>query len=228
MRAVYPRIIAHRGGGCLAPENTLAGIALAARLGCRGVEFDAMLSQDGVPVLIHDETLDRTTSGSGPVAVHTLEELRRLDAGGEPVPTLADALALCDRLGLWANIEIKPSAGREAETGVVVADLLAERWSGNGVISSFSDCALAAARRQAADFDYALLVARLPVDWQMCLDRLGCAAIHCSVEGFDPAAAAVARLIPLACYTVNDRAVADALLAEGVVAVFTDRPDLWQ
>jgi glycerophosphoryl diester phosphodiesterase len=62
-----PRWFAHRGGGSLAPENTLAGIRLAARLGYKAVEFDVMLSGDGTPVLIHDETLERTTNGVGRV-----------------------------------------------------------------------------------------------------------------------------------------------------------------
>jgi glycerophosphoryl diester phosphodiesterase len=61
----YPRLIVHRLGGALAPENTLAGLAVAARLGCKAVEFDVMLSRDGVALVIHDETLERTTSGSG-------------------------------------------------------------------------------------------------------------------------------------------------------------------
>lgn len=224
MRTGYPRIIAHRGGGSLAPENTLAGIALAASLGCRGVEFDVMLSGDGVPVLMHDDTLDRTTGGSGPVAARALAALRRLDAGGEPVPTLVEALALCDRLGLWANVEIKPSAGRDDETGAVVARLLATGWSGHGVVSSFSEPALAVARRLAPGLAYALLAETLPADWPARLARLGCRAIHCAAAGFDGAAA---QRVPIACYTVDDRAAAEGLLAAGAVAVFTDRPDRW-
>ena len=93
---IYPRIIAHRCGGALAPENTLAGLRLAARLGCGGVEFDTMLAADGVPVLMHDETLERTTSGCGRVADLDSISLARFDAGSrhhpafaaEPVPTL--------------------------------------------------------------------------------------------------------------------------------------------
>ncbi len=78
----YPRIIAHRCGGALAPENSLAGLGIAARLGCRGVEFDVMLSRDGVPFLMHDETLERTTTGSGRVADLSIAEIQRFDAGG--------------------------------------------------------------------------------------------------------------------------------------------------
>jgi glycerophosphoryl diester phosphodiesterase len=222
----YPHVIAHRGGGSLAPENTLAGIMLAARLGRRGVEFDVMLSRDGIPVLIHDETVDRTTDGSGAVAALTLAELRRLDAGGEPVPTLAEALDLCHTLGLWLNAEIKPGRGREAATGELAARLLAARWPGAGIVSSFSETALAAARSVAPKLDYALLVDEPPADWRQRLERLGCRALHCRAEHFRPELAATGT--PVACYTVNDRKQADALLAAGAVAVFTDRPDLWQ
>src|SRR5262245_61294333 len=110
----FPRLVAHRGGGALAPENTLAGLRLAARLGYAGTEFDVKLSADGVPVLMHDDTLDRTTSGFGPVAPASLAELQDLDAGswfgraftGERVPTYAAAAEACRALKLWANVEI--------------------------------------------------------------------------------------------------------------------------
>src|SRR5262245_35511267 len=110
----FPQIVGHRGGGTLAPENTLAGIRTAAQMGCGGVEFDVMLSADGVPVLIHDETLERTTNGHGSVATTAYASLASLDAGawfdprfrGERVPTLDQAGKLCVELGLWANIEV--------------------------------------------------------------------------------------------------------------------------
>lgn len=95
----WPGVIAHRCGGALAPENTLAGLAIAARLGCTAVEFDVMLSQDGVPVLIHDETLDRCAISSGRVAGISAERLMATDVGvrfhpafaGETIPSLAAA-----------------------------------------------------------------------------------------------------------------------------------------
>ncbi len=233
----YPRIIAHRCGGALAPENTLAGLRVASGFGCRGVEFDAMLSRDGVPMLIHDETLERTTEGRGDVAAHDGAQLARLDAGarhhaafaGERVPTLAEALKLCAGLGLWANVEIKPSAGREAETGAVIAGLLSTRWDGEGVVSSFSAVALTAARAAAPGLRYSLLVEQIPPDWREQAAALGCTGLHCSIEA-DPAAvaAAAAAGLTVACYTVNRRDEAERLFAAGAAAVFTDRPDLWR
>jgi len=225
----YPCVIAHRCGGALAPENSLAGLAAAARCGCRGVEFDTMLAADGVPVLMHDETVDRTTSGRGEVAALTSAQLRALDLGGEPVPLLAEALERCAELGLWANIELKAPRGREVQLGQVVGRLLADRWNGNGLISSFSEAALAAARREAPAFACALLFDKLPADWRQRAERLGVVAIHCSarhVTAKEIAAMRTAGYV-VACYTVNLRGRAEDLLAAGVSAVFTDRPDLW-
>jgi len=117
----YPRILAHRGGGTLAPENTLGAIRLGAEMGFKGVEFDVMLAGDGTPVLMHDRTLKRTTRARGEVAHTSYAELARLDAGswhgkgwhGERIPRFEDAAHLCRSLGLWVNVEIKPAYGFE-------------------------------------------------------------------------------------------------------------------
>ncbi|MDK9715911.1 MAG: glycerophosphodiester phosphodiesterase [Sulfuritalea sp.] len=232
----YPRIIAHRCGGALAPENTLAGLRLAARLGCRGVEFDAMLAADGVPVLIHDETLERTTSGQGRVADMDSARLVRLDAGSrhhaafavEPVPTLDQALQLCAALGLWANVEIKPAAGHEVATGRVVARHAAAAGC-RLVLSSFSVAALQAAAAEAPQLPRALLVESISADWRERVTGLGAIALHCSARGLTAGIAAAVRAdgFPLACYTINRRDEAERLFAMGVSAVFSDRPDLW-
>lgn len=233
---IYPRIIAHRCGGALAPENTLAGLRVAARLGCRGVEFDAMLAADGVPVLIHDETLERTTSGRGRVADSDSAQLIRLDAGerhhrafaGESLPTLDQALLLCAELGLWANVEIKPSAGQEAETGRIVArSATAARCT--VLLSSFSDVALRSAAEAAPQLPRALLVEAIPADWRERVAAVGALALHASMRELtaDMLGAVRESGIPLACYTVNRREDGERLLAGGVCAVFSDRPDLW-
>lgn len=234
----YPRLIAHRCGGALAPENTLAGLRIAARLGVKAVEFDAMLSGDGVPVLIHDETLARTTGGNGRVAETALAELQRLDAGrhhhpafaGEAVPTLVAALALCDELKLAVNLEIKPAAGQEAVTGGTVAALAATCIPRAGLmLSSFSTAALDAAREMAPELPRALLVEAIPADWAEQLRQHGCTALHTAAGQLDPARAGMvlAAGFPLACYTVNDPQEARRLYALGVAAIFSDRPDLF-
>jgi len=234
----HPRGIAHRGGGVLAPENTLAGLRMAADLGCKGVEFDVMLSGDGTPVLIHDETLERTTSGRGRVAETGDAELARLDAGswhsgrfaGEPVPSFGDAAELCLALGLWANVEIKPSRGHEAETGRKVALEARELWSGlpPPLLSSFSLEALVAAREAAPELPRGLLVGAPPADWLTRLRQLGCLSLHCSRRYFGRRLLDEARHaeVPLLVYTVNDPEDAMQLLHSGVAAVITDRIDL--
>jgi glycerophosphoryl diester phosphodiesterase len=223
----YPRIIAHRCGGRLAAENTLAGLHAAARLGCRGVEFDVMLSADDIPVLMHDETVDRTTDGSGRVAELTLTELLRLNAGGEPVPTLEQALATCQRLGLWANVEIKPSAGLEARTGEVAGRLLSARWQGPGVVSSFSLAAIRAARRVAPELRYALLAETLPPDWQVLTRELELTGWHLPATAAAEVRALSNTGLNVACYTVDAPDLAAALFAAGATAIFSDRPDHW-
>ncbi|MCX7172155.1 MAG: glycerophosphodiester phosphodiesterase [Proteobacteria bacterium] len=237
----YPRYIAHRCGGALTPENTLAGLRLAARLGFRAVEFDVMLSADGVPVLIHDETLERTTDGSGRVAASSLVQLRHLDGGvrhhrafaGEPLPTLEQALDVCRALDLAANIEIKPTPGQENQTAVAVARLAQAAVHQSPpsalLLSSFSEKALATAREVAAELPRALLVEEIPPDWQARLQRLDCIALNCAAKHLQLAQATevVAAGFPLACYTVNQPEDAARLFAAGVAAIFTDRLDLF-
>lgn len=234
----HPRVAAHRCGGTLAPENTLAGLRLAARLGCRAVEFDVMLSADCTPVLIHDETLERTTDGRGCVADTGDAALAMLDAGawhsaryaGERIPTFAAAARLCRALDLWANVEIKPAAGHEAATGHAVASMARELWRGAvpPVLSSFSAAALEAAARAAPDLPRGLLCAEVPASWRTEFERLGCYSLHCGWRHATPELLdELAGLdIPLVCYTVNEPAEAARLLRAGVAMVITDRPDL--
>lgn len=238
----YPRIIAHRCGGALAPENTLAGLRIAARMGCRGVEFDVMLTADGVPILMHDETLARTINGEGLVASTTAAAIARLDAGckhhrafaGEPAPTFQAALQLCAALGVWANVEIKPSAGAGAETGRVVAGVvaghLAARREAAIVLSSFSMSALQQAMQVAPAVPRALLTETIPADWREQLAAVGASALHTAADAVNPVSlVAICNAgMRVACYTVNDRLTAGSLFAQGVCAVFSDRIDLWR
>ena len=228
-----PRWFAHRGGGSLAPENTLAGIRLAARLGYRAVEFDVMLSGDGTPLLIHDETLERTTNGSGRVCDTPDAILFSLDAGkGERLPRFADAAALCRELGLLANVEIKPASGYEVATAEVVARLSAELWRGAEVqplLSSFSLAALEVARDLAPTIRRGVLFEQPPADWLSEVRRLQAVSLHCDAELLDDEVLAMAREngIPVLCYTVNTEKQAKMLFSRGVSALFTDRLDLF-
>ncbi|MDT7516420.1 glycerophosphodiester phosphodiesterase [Rhodoferax mekongensis] len=157
----YPRWVAHRGAGKLAPENTLAAFRLGAGHGYRMFECDVKLSADGVPFLLHDATLARTTNAShqvlapvdhAQVAIKDVANeaiagnypwatLSRLDAGawhsrayaGETIPTLDGIAAYCIRNGYFLNIEIKPTPGTERPTGEVVAQHAARLWAGQSV-----------------------------------------------------------------------------------------------
>ncbi|HAP24195.1 MAG TPA: glycerophosphodiester phosphodiesterase, partial [Achromobacter sp.] len=125
----YSRHIAHRGGGRLAPENTLAAMRVGAEHGFTMFEYDVKLSSDNVLVLMHDDDVDRTSNGKGPAAAKTYAELAQLDFGswhsaayaGEPLPTFAAVARYTLANGIASDVEIKPCPGREAETGRAVA-----------------------------------------------------------------------------------------------------------
>lgn len=231
-------VLGHRGAAIHAPENTLAGLRAAHALGADGVEFDVMLSRDGQAMLMHDETLERTTDGSGPVAARDWREIAGLDAGawfdakfaGEPVPTLESALDLAASLGLMVNVEIKPTAGSERQTGALVAAQVAALWPAAApapLLSSFQEASLAAARDAAPALELALLVWDFPGDWRSRADALGCRALHCNHERLSAAqaAAVVAAGYALRCYTVNEPARARQLAGWGASAVISDCPD---
>ena len=236
----YPLWIAHRGAGKLAPENTLAAFRVGARHGYRAFECDVKLSADGVPFLLHDATLQRTTSGSGIAGELRWNELARLDAGswhshaydGESVPSL-EAIAhyvVHNRFAL--NIEVKPTPGAEQETGEVVAREAARLWNGASLLpllSSFSATALAAARATEESLPRALLLDGLRDGWLDEARALACVAVvanHASLDTKVIAQIHAADMHALS-YTVNDRTVARRLLAEGVAGLITDAVDLF-
>jgi glycerophosphoryl diester phosphodiesterase len=247
----WARVLAHRGGGTLAPENTMIAIRVGIEHGYRAIEIDAMLPRDHAPILMHDPRLGRTVAGDGAIADHTAAELARLDAGrwhsprfrGEPVPTLSDALAYCRREGVWCNVEIKPGPGREAATGRVVAATVAAVWADRmraggarqetvepavPLLSSFSIEALEAARAAVPDLPRGWLVERVPPDWRARLDALGCVAVHANHRHLTPELAGQIKASGawLFCYTVNEPARAREILEWGVDAFCTDRIDL--
>lgn len=247
----YPRILAHRGGGTLAPENTLAAIDVGRAYGYRGVEFDAMLSADAVPVLIHDPTLERTTGARGAVSDRSAAELTALDAGawhspafaGVRLPSFEAAVRHCRAHGLWINIEIKPAPGHETQTGTVVAQHTARLYADCIVaggaqaahaapavplFSSFQPQALAAARVAAPDVPRGLLLDRIPDDWRRLLQDLDAVALHTNHRHLT---AERARWVKeagywLFCYTVNSPERAAEITDWGVDAFCTDRIDL--
>ena len=247
----YPRVIAHRGGGTLAPENTLAAIRVGIEHGFRAIEFDAMLPCDDTPVLMHDPTLQRTALRPGAVTDFSAAQLARLDVGrwhslrfaGEPVPTLDETLAFCRGHDVWCNVEVKPAPGRAPATGRLVAERVwqayADRVQAAGdrqenvvptvpLLSSFSVEALQAARAVRPDLPRGWLIDRMPSDWYARLEGLGCVALHTNHRYLTASRVAEVKEAGawLFCYTVNEPARARDLLAWGVDALCTDRIDL--
>ena len=244
----YPFWIAHRGAGKLAPENTLAAFRLGAQHGYRMFECDAKLSADGVPFLMHDATLARTTNAAQTLATdatatgtdHAWAELSQLDAGswhsrafaGEPLPTLENATRFCRANGYALNIEIKPTPGTERRTGEVVAAHALRLWQGASVaplLTSFSQAALQGARETAPDLPRALLLDTLPQDWLQATLALGCVAVVCNHSLWNRVQVEKVHAAGLRAlsYTVNDEAVARCLMELGTDGIITDRVDLF-
>ena len=236
-------IVGHRGAAARAPENTAASLTAGLASGADQIEVDAGLTRDGRVVLLHDTTLDRTTSGRGPLRAKDWSQLRSLDSGswfsrrfaGEPPIDLDDALAIV-RPRVPLIVEIKP-VGKERERGVDPADgatvdgVLAafERTGGfRGVtISSSGWSLLAYAAQRVSGLDLALTVGstepRDPIAWAA---RIGATALHPSRRLCTPSYVARARGMGLlvVAYTVNLASELTPLLEAGVDGVFTDDP----
>lgn len=236
----YPRWVAHRGAGKLAPENTLAAFRLGAAHGYRMFECDAKLSADGVAFLMHDAELDRTTNGRGIGGEQPWSELSQLDAGGwhsrafagEPLATLENLARFCLASNHLLNIEIKPTPGTERETGEAVAQQSARLWQGAAIpplLTSFQVESLKGAQAVAPDLPRGLLLDKLWTGWLEAATGLECAAIVCNHKLWD--AGTVAQVhgagMRALSYTVNDEQAAQRLVALGTDGIITDRVDLF-
>lgn len=239
------RWIAHRGGGAAAPENTLAAFAAGYAAGFRAFECDVQLSADGVPFLLHDATLTRTTHARGAAAARRWADLHGLDAGawygarfrGEPLASLDAVLEFAAARRVWLNLELKPTPGAAARTGTVVATRVA-RWLREQprvpapLLSSFSPRALRAARVVLAQRQTQLPLALLCAHYNARVLRsacvLGASALHLHWRAITPARVRDIHATGLALrvYTVNRAPTAARLLAWGVEGMFTDRLDL--
>ncbi|WP_045854006.1 glycerophosphodiester phosphodiesterase [Raoultella terrigena] len=234
----YPHIVAHRGGGKLAPENTLAAIDTGARFGHTMIEFDAKLSKDGQIFLLHDDNLERTSNGWGVAGELAWHELLNVDAGswygrefkGEPLPLLSAVAERCRQLNMMANIEIKPTTGTGPLTGRVVALAARELWQGMTapLLSSFEIDALEAAQQAAPELPRGLLLDEWREDWRELTARLGCVSIHLNHKLLDEARVASLKAAGLyiLVYTVNKPQRAAELLRWGVDSICTDAIDV--
>ncbi len=227
-----PLILGHRGASAVAPENTRAAFERAFRDGADGIELDVTLSRDGVPVVIHDDTLDRTTDGRGAVWDRDLADLRRLDAGGwfgagfrgERIPTLAEALDLARGRGI-VNVEIKHGRGARMLVDPVVRVLKAHGREDGIVVSSFDPRILRRLRARDRRWRTAFLRSggqRRPL-WLMAA-YAAADFLHPDVRLSETAAKVARGWGRIVVWTVDDEPTARTLAARGVRGLITNRP----
>ena len=224
-----PLVFAHRGGAALAPENTLAAFTHAVALGADGIELDVRASRDGRVVVHHDETLDRTTTLRGPLSRLSADELARAD-----VPELSTVLGACRDVRVIVEIKVnEPEFGRR-----VVSELRKAGAIERACVGGFRGAVLRAVRDEepslatsAAREDVRLAVYRSWLRWPV---------MRPSYAGYQiPEHSGATRVVSrrfisdahraglgVQVWTVNDEADARRLLAWGVDALITDRPDL--
>lgn len=241
MTIKLPKIIGHRGACGYAPENTLESIKTAAEMSVEWVELDVKLTADNIPVIFHDDTLDRTTNGHGPMAQTLYEDLKQLEAGswfsdgftGIKIPTLEETVELLIELDLGLNLEIKPCPGREKETAEIALDLLSHYWDAHDrlLISSFEHVSLETALDMATDWNRGLLLPEeWPENWKELAEYLDVTTIN--INGNTVSREDIEQIIdldkPVLAYTINDPQTARKLQGWGVDAMFTDVPDVLQ
>jgi glycerophosphoryl diester phosphodiesterase len=235
-----PKIIGHRGVRGYAPENTIESVQTAADMEIEWIEIDVKLTKDEIPIIFHDEELERTTNGHGKVAETDYEDIKNLEAGsffadsfsGVKIPTLEEMLEVIIELDLGLNLEIKPCPGREVETTEVALDVLSRYWDAHDklLISSFSHVSLETAHHIARDWNRGLLLdgEALPENWKDLCDYLDVSTLNISDE---LASKTVIDAIkdydkPVLVFTVNDPVRARELQGFGITSIFSDVPDV--
>jgi len=229
-----PLIYAHRGSSGEAPENTMAAFRLAVQQGAAGIELDVQMTSDGQLVVIHDETLDRTTNGQGLVATQTYDEIRRCDASyiyeqyrGEPVPLLSEVLALLEPTGLELNLELKNSViryeGMEDKTIRLVREFGMES---RVIFSSFNHYSVAELARQAPEVEAAVLYeADLFRPWEYAAP-IGARALHPWLHSVNKDMVTHARQAGMLVrpWTVNTEDEMRRMIEAGADAIITNYP----
>lgn len=230
------RIIAHRGASQVAPENTMSAFREADRQGVWWIEFDVSLLGDSTTVVHHDATLDRCTTGSGPLTAVGAGALGDLDAGvwrgadfaGEPVPTLEQVLDLLDERTMWANLELKPHDGETGALAREVARALSARpWAAERIItSSFVIPELGVFRDLMPDAPVAVLYDDPPPDWRAQLTALDAAALHLKYTYLRQSllVEAASHGFDVRVFTANDPDLMARFRDLGLTGVITDHP----
>jgi len=246
-----PKVIGHRGAKAYAPENTIESVHTAADIGATWVELDVKLTKDDVPIIFHDEILDRTTNGSGLVAETTYEDIKQLECGswfaegftGIKIPTLEEMIDVLIARDLGFNMELKPCPGREKETAEAALDILLSSWDDLDklLVSSFQHVSLETAMDIAADCNRGLLIApentseednsggpMINPNWADIADYLNVKTVNIAES------LATRELIEdindldyqALIYTVNDPMAARQFQSWGVDSMFSDEPDV--
>lgn len=235
-------VIAHRGASAFFPENTMSAFRAAAKMGVLMIELDIALSKDGIPVVIHDEKLNRTTNGKGRVSDFTLSELKKLDAGSwfgfefksEKIPTLEEVLS-CAQNKVALNIEIKPEAvGSSPKGGIEELSLELVKKFGmeeHVFFSSFNYRAAEHLRKLDDQIPTAILYEKKQAAGRSPSQQVadsGANAFNCNykfisknwMQDLDK------HKIPVFAYTVNTEKEKKRLKEMGVKGIFSDFPDL--
>ena len=220
------RIVAHRGARAEEPENTLRAIKRAAECGADLVEVDLRQSKDHELVVMHDATLERTTTGSGLVAAQTLQQLQKLDAGrGERIPRFSEVLSLVERLGIGLVIELKEQGIEQA----VVHEIVSKGMDQSVMIASFFHPALLTVKAYAPGLKTGIILSALPVyPVQVALD----ARAEIIFQRYprltrDYVEAAATRGIEIYAWVINTREDFERAEALGVAGIATDNPCLF-
>lgn len=237
MKLQLAKVIGHRGASGYAPENTLTAMTKAYQLGVKWVEFDVMLAGCGEPIIIHDESLERTTTGTGLVVNTRYDKISQLDCGswfaaeyqGEKVPTFRNLLLHLSAHNLSMNVEIKPVPGYELETTQKTLESIKHHWpdmQNPPLISSFSIKVIELASTSPYPLGYVIDSWDSP--WEETLEKYNCVSLH--VDQSILTAAWAKRVKDtgryLLAYTVNSNERAQELYSWGVDSVFSDFPDL--
>ncbi|KLV03381.1 glycerophosphodiester phosphodiesterase [Photobacterium aquae] len=233
-------ISGHRGARALAPENTLAGMNLAADCGVEWIEIDTQLSKDGIPVIIHDKTVNRCTNGRGKVASLTLEQLQSLDAGSwfdphfatETIPTLSQTLELCTNRGLSLNLEIKIYHPREAEPLIdAIADVIKQHNypAEKLLLSSFDIATLQLCQTHLPEVRRGYICDTWNNKRLAKLANLDLFSIHIDHRILTPEIAETIKQqgLILKVWTLNDPSQAERMYGMGVDNIITDNPPLF-
>jgi glycerophosphoryl diester phosphodiesterase len=217
-----PLILGHRGAPGELPENTLAGFSRALELGADGVELDVQRSSDRVPVVIHDESLERTGHGRGRVADRSWADLSPLRGRGEPIPSLAQAAGWAARTGAWLNVEIKATDVTKETVAVLRAAGLGERV----ILSSFHRDVVEAAARLAPDVRRYLLLDAWSDTSLAAVLACGAQGVCLEQDSVDDSTMHALReaRLPVVVWTVDGPARIARMVAFGVAAIITNRP----